>query len=569
MKNLYLFLICLVVVFTNQVYAQNCDCTEYLYLNEPNNSGNPGIHKFELNENYNPADPASTVVAQEIGSPWFNNAAAGETVTNPHGMAIDLNGNIYVGEDNTVGDGVIRKFRCDGTILPTTDFSVNDQGYSIVSQGNTIYVGTQDFDDNSPNYINAYDVCTGDLLGFYCLSGIEASRSDWGLYLDNGILYATNDFRPEGSADDVPDNLFVFDVNTTPLSAPGDANPTCISPFISQGATGPVIGSNAFARDQIFGVVTDSDGFIYIVERTRTGEPDFPGGIADGSSRILKYDSSGNLVAVTPYDSDDTDGGYFQAIGIYYSQTLDLIFVSTASPTDDCVSLFDTDLNYLGAAVPSPGDGTQGKAIFITQECCPTTTPVLEDITLCNPTLGEQIFLLDLVGCTLCEGTWAVDPAQNDFNFDACSNSIVIDTPNECGSFTLSSDGTAALAQCAAFEVTINVCTTTTAPPAISITNNVCDPETAGSINVDTPCPAGNTIEYSIDSGTNWSATAPAYDTANAITVRARCVNDAFNTCISTETVDVTSTPEVCTTPCPPVNCINQFGEFTIQKSIP
>jgi len=569
-----IFTLSIVVLLSSSfsTFSQTCDCTEYLYLNEPANSATgPKIHKFELNENFDPAtDPASAVFGPEIGNPWFDNTAANESLINPHGLAIDLNGNIYVGETSGT-DGGIRKLKCDGTILPTTEFYIaNEGGYNFASQGNTLYVNTQDNDDNSPNYINSYDLCTGAPLGFYCLDGIVASRQDWGLFIDdNGILYATNDFRAEGGADDVPNNLFVVNTNTTPLSAPGDANPTCLAPFISQGATGPAIGSNAFARDRVFGVVADPNGFIYVVERTFASEPDFPGGVPDGTSRILKYDSNGNLVAVSSYDSDPTDGGYFQSIGIFYSQTLDLIFVSTASPTDDCVSLFDTDLNYLGSALPSPGDGSQGKALHITEECCPTSTPIVEDITLCNPTLGEQVFLLDLIGCPLCEGTWTADPVQNDFNFDACNNSIVIDALNECGSFTLTSDGMGTLAQCAAFEVTINVCTATTAPPAISVTNNVCDPETAGSINVDTPCPAGNTIEYSTDGGTNWVTASPAYDTANAITVRARCVNDAFNTCISAETADVTSIPEVCATPCPPENCINQFGEFTIIKNTP
>jgi len=315
-RKIYLIaLLPFVICFsTNYTIAQTCDCTEYLYLNEPGGSATgPKIRKFEVNENYNPAtDPASAVFGQEINAPWFDNTAANESLINPHGLAIDLNGNIYVGEDNTQGDGVIRKIECDGTVIPATQFSINDQGYNFASQGNSLYVVTQDFDDNSPNYINSYDLCTGAPTGFYCLSGIEASRSDWGLHIDdNGILYSTNDFRPEGSADDVPDNLFIINTNTVPLSAPGDANPTCVSPFISQGAASPSIGSNAFARDQIFGVTTDANGNIYIVERTRTGEPDFPAGGLDGSARILKYDSNGVLVAVTPYDINNGDGGYF------------------------------------------------------------------------------------------------------------------------------------------------------------------------------------------------------------------------------------------------------------------
>jgi len=40
-------------------------------------------------------------------------------------------------------------------------------------------------------------------------------------------------------------------------------------------------------------------------------------------------------------------------------------------------------------------------------------------------------------------------------------------------------------------------------------------------------------------------------------------LNDA---CFSPETADFTSMPQEC---CPPVNCINQFGEFTIIKNRP
>jgi len=554
---------------TSLSIAQTCDCTEYLYLNEPSTSISQGIHKFELNENYDPlTDPPSAIIAQEIGSPWFDNIATGETLTDPHGLAVDLNGNIYIGETNNAASGGIRKFNCDGSILPTTEFYIpNSSGYSFASQNNIVYVNRQEFNvTEAENVIEAFDVCSGELLGFYCLSGIGA-RADWGLHLqDDGTMIATNDFLAVGNVENVPNNLFKFNINTDILNAPGETNPVCINPLISQGTSPPSLNTNAFARDRVFGIVADLSGFIYIVERSLTGDPDFPFGGSDGMARILKYDSNGVLVDISPYDNIEGDGGYFRAIGIYYSKTLDLLFVSTASPTDDCVSLFDTDLNYLGSAVPSPGDGTTGKSIFITEECCPTSTPLVENIDLCNPTLGEQVFLLDLVGCPLCEGTWSADQSQNVFEFDACNNSITINALNECGSFTLNSGGTGALAQCSSFEVTITVCTSTTAEPAISITDNVCNPETAGSINIDTPCPSGNSIQFSIDGGINWSATQPTYDTNNSVTVRARCVNENFQTCISTETADITSSPKKC---CPPENCINQYGEFTIIKRIP
>jgi len=75
-----------------------------------------------------------------------------------------------------------------------------------------------------------------------------------------------------------------------------------------------------------------------------------------------------------------------------------------------------------------------------------------------------------------------------------------------------------------------------------------------------------STIEFLTVGRTTWSAVQPAYDAATAITVRTRCINDNFSGCISAETVDATSSPEVCDT-CLLVNCISQFGEFTIIKN--
>ena len=87
---------------------------------------------------------------------------------------------------------------------------------------------------------------------------------------------------------------------------------------------------------------------------------------------------------------------------------------------------------------------------------------------------------------------------------------------------------------------------TTIASPVISITDNVCNPASNGSINVDTDCAAGSTIEYSTDMGATWSTTAPAYDVMNAITVRARCADDNSDCGVSSETADVTSNPTNC-----------------------
>lgn len=80
--------------------------------------------------------------------------------------------------------------------------------------------------------------------------------------------------------------------------------------------------------------------------------------------------------------------------------------------------------------------------------------------------------------------------------------------------------------------------------PEISVTDNVCDPASNGSFNIVTDCGTGFTLEWSTDSGTTWSTTAPTYGTA-PMTVMTRCVDDADPTCLA-ESTAVTSAPVDC-----------------------
>lgn len=105
-----------------------------------------------------------------------------------------------------------------------------------------------------------------------------------------------------------------------------------------------------------------------------------------------------------------------------------------------------------------------------------------------------------------------------------------------------------------------NVCPSCQVPtPEIATTDNDCVADTPGVFSVTTACGAGSTMEWSTDNGTTWSITVPTYDAVNAMTVIARCVDDADNTCVS-ENATVTSAPNDC---CPTPNC---FG-ITIQQN--
>ncbi len=74
-----------------------------------------------------------------------------------------------------------------------------------------------------------------------------------------------------------------------------------------------------------------------------------------------------------------------------------------------------------------------------------------------------------------------------------------------------------------------------------------------------TTCPAGTTLEYSIDGGTNWLTTVVMYDQTTTVTVTVRCLCNEDGV-TATPTAEATTVPGVCT---PPSGCGIDAGEPT------
>jgi len=78
-----LFLMCFSATFA---MAQNCECNEFIYLND---SRSPAVHKFQIN-----SDGTLTEIFNSGGGIWYPGPAASE-LPDPHGVTMDLAGNIY------------------------------------------------------------------------------------------------------------------------------------------------------------------------------------------------------------------------------------------------------------------------------------------------------------------------------------------------------------------------------------------------------------------------------------------------------------------------------------------
>ncbi len=461
MKDLYIyrFLILLSCLCIHNISDAQCDCTEYIYLNEVSNGGS--VHKFDVS-----TDGSLTEILNG-GNTWYPGSGVSE-MSSPHGLVSDLNGFLYIGE-TAFGD--IRRLDCDANLFSESGasnaFVINRGTWNMVSYQNTLYLYNYDIPA-----VQAYDLCDGTLLGSYDLS--NDSGSSWGMTIHESTIYIADSWRNDSN------EIYKFDVLTTPYGS-------VITPLIS--ANGPVsTGSSNLPISALNGIAIDLDGNIYVVNNDRFNQESVP----QGSGRILKYSPSGVLLAMSPWDieqgntypgeTDNDNRGFFDAIGIIYSETSDRLFVSTSSPTDDCVALFDTDLNYLGAAVPFTNNTSVAKGIAINKECCPTPRTQTIDQVYCEATLGDQIFLNEIFPCdgVVCGAAWVPDPGNTGITYDDCDQSIVINSASTCASFTKMGSN----AQCGTYNLTYNVEIFTPGDITVLGDQTVCGTETPNTISV-------------------------------------------------------------------------------------
>ena len=404
-----------VSVLDYEYSLQTCDCTEYLYLNEPITS-NPAlgrVHKYAV---------AADGTLTEVGNPWLE----GSDLPAPHGLGVDLNGFLYISQRYQAGD--IRRLNCAGEVLPEADFAIPIQGASnIFSIGNTLIVQ----ETNVPG-LTLYDVCSQSAIDTICFNGPQLD-SDWGLYIDEN----ENIYVASGAEDDA---IYRFTL--------AEAASGCITP-LAEGTPGNPLFNPAATNSNNFeamGITADGDGNIFVI-----------GGTSYGTNGILyKFDPSGNAV-------DNTGILPNNPVGLIWVETCDCIYVSGNTITNDCVAIYDTDLNYQGTGV-GPGTSTLqvGKAVGKSKECCPTDPgPVAYNETVCSSGQGEQFFLQDFVDCgdgRICEGQWSVETPNANQIFNDCDLSITVNGSG-CATYVLEKTTPATgNQQCGAFRIELEIC---------------------------------------------------------------------------------------------------------------
>jgi len=503
-----------VVSITAVTCVASCDCKEYIYLNEPLIGS---VLKFEV-------VPAVIPLTERLGANggtlgthhWYPGTGASQ-MSAPHGLGTDLNGNLWIGA--TALSGPIRKLDCDGTISATPQIATNaptgnSSLFNMFSIGNTIYT-TQ---TGGPV---AYNSCDGTFLGKLCLNDqfgnplpgpIVSPQSDFDNFLQQwGLSYnSTTEMVYASTRKGALRAVYRF-TKAQLESQIGTA--TCIDPLITIGGSPTVTaGQNLLPNDlvDISGVVSDNAGNIYVVGFTAA---------LGANTEVLKYGPTGGFISRTGIIPTARDGQ-----GIVWSETTGRLYMSNYTDgAFDCISAFDTNLNYLGTAAPNPNlvsvDNT-AKAIAIIKECCPTNLPTTFNVNVCGG-VGQKYFLnqeaFNSMTCgegIVCGSTWVAQPGGMGMTFESCDNSVTI-TGTGCTTFTLSISAVSSTG-CPAQNATFTICNVLPPTATAAATQPTCAGGVAqsnGAITI-SGFTAGQRYQYSSGATFNSGAATPASITA-------------------------------------------------------
>jgi uncharacterized repeat protein (TIGR01451 family) len=442
------------VTIEQQDCMTGCDCQEIIYLNEPVIGA---VLKFIINP-----DGSLTEIQGANGGDYWYPDNLGSELPDPHGLATDINGFLYIGA-NFTPNNPIRKFTCDGTIFPETNETITHPYVltNMFSVENTLYT-------TKGGGMASFDLCSGEELGTLCYNDINGNMTSqanstqnvyWGLSYnsDTETVYATGVQNNNQGAQGIW--VFTFD-ELEAAFASGD----CIDPFVWEDDTMTSLDLNigdSFLPndlDRLNGIVSDDAGNIYISGWYEPSDLGF----------IYKYDASGGFITQT-----DSIFSVELSRGIIWSEETNNLYLANQSDdiAVDCISTFDADdLSYTGTAAANPNlpANNAGKAMATIKECCPVINRQNIDISICVVDPTEPIFIAEIYECEgiVCEGNWDVlgilDPV---IVYDECSQSVNLTGPNQlggaggsaCATFINESAGDSSTDQCGAYEIILNV----------------------------------------------------------------------------------------------------------------
>lgn len=318
----------------------------------------------------------------------------------------------------------LKKLTVDGVIIDANWLTVSYPVFNIFGTPNGLYLYSP-----ASGKARLYDWCSRAVIA--CMA--TPSLNGWGFSLSN---YNNNFLLTEGF---YSDNERIITGSLSNFTAPA----TCTdNSTILVDPTTTLPGSDVATM----GVTSDEAGYTYaVIQYSNTTSP-------LESAFIRKYNSSGQVVDETAVDNTENQTGWFGARGIVYSRTSGYLYVSTI---DDCIAVFDKNLNYVPALSIPYVPSALPKALGIVTECCVSPTTLTTTETLCGAQVGQKIYLRDYLPCdNLPAGNYSVSGAIATYN--SCDQSVTLTGNNGTVQFTYSRPASTNNS-CGATLITVNL----------------------------------------------------------------------------------------------------------------
>ena len=440
------------------LFAQgSCACEDFIYLNDETQ----GItHKFTINPT------ALTEIDGDPGTagtqPWVdfaNFSFAGRQ--SPHGLASDLNGFLYIGNTftgNAPEDGIYR-FDCDGNFDPATQNGTGGAFPTPYLRTDAQPGGFQNGASTGTNFLNYDNFLVHNLRaeGVIVISQFCDASGDPDFDVGRVVLPEENDIFEQWGLGQGADGLFYATATTNSLTlliyradpsnfnftgtntlAPGiDVTNIILAEFQANN-----VGADPTTFDMTLqGIDADAAGNVYVFVNTAFGGNDVESG-------VFKLNPTLTTVLASDIFRNDVDNQPGAGRGLVFDDNFNRIYVSggqslnNGTSRPDCISTYDTDLNYQASLSVPFVTGQQPKGIALATECCPLNPTAAIDTSICNPVVGATIFLQDFVGCegAVCATTFAPGVNNTGVMFDPCNNTVTVTDPaNVCAEFTVTS----------------------------------------------------------------------------------------------------------------------------------
>jgi DNA-binding beta-propeller fold protein YncE len=282
----------------------------YVYVVDDNGLS-PRVEKFDLSGNFISQFPSFGTLDSSAGNGKFDQ---------PHGIAVDSSGNVYISDEEGGSNPIIEKFNSSGVFQSQWSDPYGYTGLAVDSSGNILTDGGAKFNSSGTLLsVEGITSANGAVLVTPYGVGLDSSRN---VYIADSFSARISEFDQYGNfiktfGWGVADGASQFEICT--------ASSTCES-----GKGGSGNGQFNFGGSVVDGLTEDSSNDLYVVD--------------SGNKRVQEFSSSSSYIG--KWGSSGTGAGQFSSpTGIAIDTTNSWIYLSDKG--NNRVEKFDLSGNFI------------------------------------------------------------------------------------------------------------------------------------------------------------------------------------------------------------------------------